>query len=114
MRTEQTELRLRTGRANPGGARHHCVRDRLASDCHGVLGRPSPAAVIRGVDEIEVVLARFDGSMARAVSMLRDRLNEARQIAGDVGGAALSEVQRQSRILDYFSCRSKIEQASEK
>jgi hypothetical protein len=49
----------------------------------------------------------------RAVSMLRDRLNEARQIASDVGGAALSEVQRQSRILDYFSCRSKIEQASE-
>jgi hypothetical protein len=45
---------------------------------------------------------------------LRDRLNEARQIAGNVGGAALTEVQRQARVLDYFDCRLKIEQASEK
>jgi hypothetical protein len=56
----------------------------------------------------------FDGSSARAVSMLKDRLNEARQIAGSIGGSALTEVQRQSRVLDYFSCRLKIEQASEK
>jgi peptidoglycan hydrolase-like protein with peptidoglycan-binding domain len=56
----------------------------------------------------------FEGSTARAVSMLRDRLNEARQIAGNVGGAALTEVQRQARVLDYFDCRLKIEQASEK
>jgi len=56
----------------------------------------------------------FDGSSARAVSMLKDRLNEARQIAGNIGGSALTEVQRQSRVLDYFSCRLKIEQASEK
>jgi peptidoglycan hydrolase-like protein with peptidoglycan-binding domain len=56
----------------------------------------------------------FDGSSARAVSMLKDRLNEARQIAGNIGGSALIEVQRQSRVLDYFSCRLKIEQASEK
>jgi peptidoglycan hydrolase-like protein with peptidoglycan-binding domain len=56
----------------------------------------------------------FDGSSARAVSMLKDRLNEARQIAGNIGGSALVEVQRQSRVLDYFSCRLKIEQASEK
>ena len=56
----------------------------------------------------------FDGSTARAVSMLKDRLNEARQIAGNIGGAALTEVQRQSRVLDYFSCRLKIEQASQK
>ena len=56
----------------------------------------------------------FDGSTARAVSMLRDRLNEARQIAGNIGGAALTEVQRQSRVLNYFSCRLKIEQASSK
>jgi peptidoglycan hydrolase-like protein with peptidoglycan-binding domain len=56
----------------------------------------------------------FDSSTARAVSMLKDRLNEARQIAGNIGGAALTEVQRQSRVLDYFSCRLKIEQASQK
>jgi peptidoglycan hydrolase-like protein with peptidoglycan-binding domain len=53
----------------------------------------------------------FDGSTARAVSMLKDRLNEARQIASNIGGAALTEVQRQSRVLEYFSCRLKIEQA---
>ncbi len=52
----------------------------------------------------------FDGSTARAVSMLKDRLNEARQIAGNIGGSALREVQRQSRVLDYFTCRLKIEQ----
>jgi len=56
----------------------------------------------------------FDGSTARAASMLKDRLNEARQIAGNIGGAALTEVQRQSRVLDYFTCRLKIEQASQK
>ena len=56
----------------------------------------------------------FDGSTARAVSMLKDRLNEARQIAGNIGGAALIEVQRQSRVLDYFTCRLKIEQESPK
>jgi peptidoglycan hydrolase-like protein with peptidoglycan-binding domain len=58
--------------------------------------------------------AGFDGSTARAVSMLQERLSEARQIAGNVGGSALTEVQRQARVLDYFSCRLKIEQASEK
>jgi peptidoglycan hydrolase-like protein with peptidoglycan-binding domain len=56
----------------------------------------------------------FDGSTARAVSMLKERLNEARQIAGNIGGAALTEVQRQSRVLDYFTCRLKIEQESPK
>lgn len=56
----------------------------------------------------------FDGSTARAVKMLGDRLNEARQIAGNIGGAALTEVQRQSHVLGYFSCRLKIEQASVK
>ena len=56
----------------------------------------------------------FDGSTARAVSMLKDRLNEARQIAGNIGGSALTEVQRQSRVLDYFTCRLKIEQESQK
>ena len=54
----------------------------------------------------------FDGSAARAVTMLKDRLNEARQIAGSIGGAALAEVQRQARVLDYFTCRLKIEEAS--
>ena len=56
----------------------------------------------------------FDGSTIRAVSMLKDRLNEARQIAGNIGGSALTEVQRQSRVLDYFTCRLKIEQESQK
>ena len=53
----------------------------------------------------------FGGSTARAVAMLQDRLNEARQIAGNIGGSALTEVQRQARVLDYFNCRLKIEQA---
>jgi hypothetical protein len=56
----------------------------------------------------------FGGSTARAVSMLKDRLNEARQIAGNIGGSALIEVQRQSRVLDYFTCRLKIEQEPQK
>jgi peptidoglycan hydrolase-like protein with peptidoglycan-binding domain len=56
----------------------------------------------------------FDGSTARAVAMLKDRLSEARQIAGNIGGSALTEVQRQSRVLDYFICRLKIEQESQK
>src|SRR6266851_6485595 len=55
----------------------------------------------------------FDGSTARAVASLKDRLDEARQIAGSIGGSALTEVQRQARILGYFSCRLKIEQASD-
>ena len=55
----------------------------------------------------------FDGSTARAVSSLKDRLDEARQIAGNIGGSALAEVQRQARVLGYFSCRLKIEQASD-
>jgi hypothetical protein len=54
----------------------------------------------------------FDSSTARAVAMLKDRLNEARQIASSIGGAALTEVQRQARVLDYFTCRLKIEEAS--
>ena len=56
----------------------------------------------------------FDGSTARAVAMLKDRLNEAREIASSIGGAALAEVQRQARVLDYFTCRLKVEEASAK
>jgi hypothetical protein len=56
----------------------------------------------------------FEGSTARAVAMLKDRLNEARQIAENIGGAALVEVQRQSRVLDYFNCRLKVEEAEAK
>src|SRR5882672_6966104 len=55
----------------------------------------------------------FDGSTARAVASLTARLDEARQIAGSIGGSALAEVQRQARILGYFSCRLKIEQGSD-
>src|SRR4051794_38283029 len=54
----------------------------------------------------------FDGPTNRAVVNLRQRLDEARQIAEGVGGPALLEVQRQARVLAYFECRQKIEQAS--
>jgi peptidoglycan hydrolase-like protein with peptidoglycan-binding domain len=54
----------------------------------------------------------FDGSTVRAVTDLRKRLDEARQLAEHIGGAALLEVQRQARVLTYFECRLKIEQAS--
>ena len=54
----------------------------------------------------------FDGATARAVANLSQRLEEARQIAGNIGGAALMEVQRQSHVLAYFECRLKVEQAS--
>ena len=52
----------------------------------------------------------FGGSTALAVSNLRNRLDEARQLAERIGGAALLEVQRQARVLAYFECRLKIEQ----
>jgi hypothetical protein len=55
----------------------------------------------------------FDGSTARAVANLKDRLEEARQLAENIGGSALAEVQRQARVLNYFSCRLKIEQAAD-
>jgi peptidoglycan hydrolase-like protein with peptidoglycan-binding domain len=55
----------------------------------------------------------FDGSTARAVASLKDRLDEARQLAENLGGSALPEVQRQARVLNYFNCRLKIEQASD-
>jgi peptidoglycan hydrolase-like protein with peptidoglycan-binding domain len=54
----------------------------------------------------------FDGTTNRAVTNLRQRLEEARKIAEGVGGPALLEVQRQARVLAYFECRQKIEQAS--
>jgi peptidoglycan hydrolase-like protein with peptidoglycan-binding domain len=54
----------------------------------------------------------FDGSTARAVASLKDRLDEARQLAENLGGSALAEVQRQARVLNYFNCRLKIEQTS--
>jgi hypothetical protein len=54
----------------------------------------------------------FDGSTARAVANLRDRLEEGRQIADKIGISALKEVQRQARVLQYFECRLRIEQAS--
>jgi peptidoglycan hydrolase-like protein with peptidoglycan-binding domain len=54
----------------------------------------------------------FGGSTARAVAALKERLDEARQLAENIGGAALAEVQRQARVLDYFDCRLKIEQAA--
>ena len=54
----------------------------------------------------------FDGSTARAVASLKDRLDEARGFAENIGGAALLEVQRQARVLNYFNCRLKIEEAA--
>jgi hypothetical protein len=56
----------------------------------------------------------FGGSTALAVSNLHNRLDEARQLAERIGGAALLEVQRQARVLAYFECRLKIEQGSGK
>lgn len=53
----------------------------------------------------------FGGSTARAVTSLKERLDEARQLAKNIGGPALAEVQRQARVLHYFDCRLKIEQA---
>ena len=53
----------------------------------------------------------FDGVTARAVANMRQRLDEARQIADKIGGPALVEVQRQAHVLAYFECRQKIEQA---
>lgn len=54
----------------------------------------------------------FDGSTVRAIANLKDRLEEGRQIADKIGISALKEVQRQARVLQYFECRIKIEQAS--
>jgi peptidoglycan hydrolase-like protein with peptidoglycan-binding domain len=54
----------------------------------------------------------FDGSTIRAVANLKDRLEEGRQIADKIGISALKDVQRQARVLQYFECRLKIEQAS--
>lgn len=54
----------------------------------------------------------FGGVTKRAVTNLRQRLDEARQIAEKIGGAALIEVQRQARVLAYFECRQQIEEAS--
>ncbi len=54
----------------------------------------------------------FEGSTIRAVASLKDRLTEARQLAENIGGSALTEVQRQARVLAYFTCRLKVEQAS--
>jgi peptidoglycan hydrolase-like protein with peptidoglycan-binding domain len=54
----------------------------------------------------------FGGSTANAVHSLRDRLGEARRVAQQIGGPAVKEVQRQSRVLAYFRCRLNIERAS--
>lgn len=54
----------------------------------------------------------FDGVTARAVTALRQRLEEARQIAKNLGGPALQEVQRQAHVLAYFECRQNIEQGT--
>lgn len=54
----------------------------------------------------------FGGSTDRAVLNLTQRLKEARDIAEKIGGSALLEVQRQARVLAYFECRQKIEQAA--
>jgi peptidoglycan hydrolase-like protein with peptidoglycan-binding domain len=54
----------------------------------------------------------FDGSTARAVASLKDRLEEGREIADKIGISALKDVQRQARVLQYLECRLKLEQAS--
>jgi peptidoglycan hydrolase-like protein with peptidoglycan-binding domain len=54
----------------------------------------------------------FGGVTDRAVASLRQRLDEARQIASKIGGPALHEVQRQAHVLAYFECRQQIERGS--
>jgi peptidoglycan hydrolase-like protein with peptidoglycan-binding domain len=54
----------------------------------------------------------FSGSVKIAVDSLKDRLQEARQVAQQIGGPALKEVQRQAKVLSYFECRLKIEQGA--
>lgn len=54
----------------------------------------------------------FDGSTARAIASLKDRLEEGREIADKIGISALKDVQRQARVLQYLECRLKLEQAS--
>jgi peptidoglycan hydrolase-like protein with peptidoglycan-binding domain len=56
--------------------------------------------------------AGFAGSTAKAVASLKDRLQEAREVAQQIGGPALQEVQRQARVLSYFECRLKIEEGA--
>jgi hypothetical protein len=56
----------------------------------------------------------FQGSTERAVASLTQRLTEARQIAQTIGPSADKEVQRQARVLSYYQCRLKIEQAAVK
>jgi len=54
----------------------------------------------------------FGGVTSKALTNLKQRLEEARQIAEKIGGPALLEVQRQARVIAYFECRQKIERAS--
>lgn len=54
----------------------------------------------------------FDGSVTHAVARLEDSLAESRQIADRIGASALNEVQRQTRVLQYFQCRLRSEQGS--
>ncbi|MBI1208871.1 MAG: hypothetical protein GC191_16495 [Azospirillum sp.] len=54
----------------------------------------------------------FGGSAERAVTTLRQRLEEARRLATQIGGPALLEVQRQGRVLHYFECRLSVESGS--
>jgi peptidoglycan hydrolase-like protein with peptidoglycan-binding domain len=54
----------------------------------------------------------FSGSVKIAVDSLKDRLQEARQVAQQIGGSALKEVQRQAKVLRYFECRLKIERGA--
>jgi hypothetical protein len=54
----------------------------------------------------------FGGSVTHAVARLEDRLEESRQIADRIGASAVNEVQRQTRVLQYFRCRLRSEQAS--
>lgn len=56
--------------------------------------------------------AGFGGSTASAVASLKQRLQEARRLAQQIGGSAVHEVQRQVRVLGYFECRLKIEEAA--
>jgi hypothetical protein len=51
----------------------------------------------------------FSGSVETAVDSLKSQLEKARQVAQEIGGPAVKEVQRQARVLTYFECRLNIE-----
>jgi peptidoglycan hydrolase-like protein with peptidoglycan-binding domain len=123
------QLRAEAGRAMFGAAPEPRAPSPPASDVSispGQPAKPPPpdrfAACAYDPEDFHIGANRFtpdsflregfDGSTSRAVANLKDRLEEGRQLADKIGISALKDVQRQARVLQYFECRLKIEQAS--